>query len=355
MIKLISTQVLVFLFFTIAIVKTLLFSILSQSGSLTFGGGNDAEYYHAYAIGELDVEANIWPVLLRILNEVDMYSRECVSWFLVFLSCFAIPLISALIIDKKIPSLSQKYFWITAILVGCYATLFFFSMDIYRDVFMVFVFLVGVFYIRNYIYSSNAFLNVLRFTLILLIGWFLYLLRPYLGASLIMAFLFFNVFKIKKFSMIINLSLFFLLINSSYFLGLFDPIINYRESFLDTEAGSNLNIQFDSPYTFVPNFIKSFLFQVAGMYVVNLSSIIVFFIESAPILGMFFYLIKNKYYFDKFCNFLLIFFIVYSTIWVIGNDNLGTAVRLRIYNYLAVILCFMIVLQNKIYQLKRLG
>jgi hypothetical protein len=28
--------------------------------------------------------------------------------------------------------------------------------------------------------------------------------------------------------------------------------------------------------------------------------------------------------------------VVYGTVWIIANDNLGTAVRLRIFNYLAV-------------------
>lgn len=155
--------------------------------------------------------------------------------------------------------------------------------------------------------------------------------------------------------MIINLTGFFLLITLAYFLGLFDPIINYREGFLDTEAGSNLNIQFNSFYTFIPNFIKSFLFQVAGVYFVNSSSLVAFFIESMPILLMFFYIIKNKHYLDKLCNFLLIFFIIYSTIWVIGDDNLGTAVRLRIYNYIVIILCFIIVMQNKARQSTKSG
>ncbi len=41
-------------------------------------------------------------------------------------------------------------------------------------------------------------------------------------------------------------------------------------------------------------------------------------------------------------------FIIYTTIWVIGNDNLGTAVRLRFHSYMAIFICFFIVYQNKI-------
>ncbi len=33
--------------------------------------------------------------------------------------------------------------------------------------------------------------------------------------------------------------------------------------------------------------------------------------------------------------------------WLIGNDNLGTAVRLRIYNYFSIYICFFYILKAK--------
>ena len=46
--------------------------------------------------------------------------------------------------------------------------------------------------------------------------------------------------------------------------------------------------------------------------------------------------------------FLITFFVIYTTIWLLGNDNLGTAVRLRIPSYLVIFASMFIVYQTKI-------
>ena len=51
---------------------------------------------------------------------------------------------------------------------------------------------------------------------------------------------------------------------------------------------------------------------------------------------------------SKFVIFLLTFFVIYSTIWLLGNDNLGTSARLRIPSYLVIFACMFIVYQTKI-------
>jgi hypothetical protein len=51
---------------------------------------------------------------------------------------------------------------------------------------------------------------------------------------------------------------------------------------------------------------------------------------------------------NKFAIFLLTFFTIYTTIWLLGNDNLGTAVRLRVPSYLVIFACMFIVYQTKI-------
>ena len=50
---------------------------------------------------------------------------------------------------------------------------------------------------------------------------------------------------------------------------------------------------------------------------------------------------------DKFVIFLLTFFVIYTSIWLLGNDNLGTATRLRIPSYLVIFACMFIVYQRK--------
>ena len=51
---------------------------------------------------------------------------------------------------------------------------------------------------------------------------------------------------------------------------------------------------------------------------------------------------------NRFVVFLLTFFVIYTTIWLLGNDNLGTAVRLRIPSYLVIYACMFIIYQTKI-------
>ena len=51
---------------------------------------------------------------------------------------------------------------------------------------------------------------------------------------------------------------------------------------------------------------------------------------------------------NRFVSFLLTFFVIYTTIWLLGNDNLGTAVRLRIPSYLVIFASMFIVYQTKV-------
>ena len=65
-----------------------------------FGGGNDADYYHNYALGydvttgrPVDFAANYWPVILRFLNENELYNREVLSLILFVMSLTLTPYI----------------------------------------------------------------------------------------------------------------------------------------------------------------------------------------------------------------------------------------------------------------------
>ena len=98
---------------------------------------------------------------------------------------------------------------------------------------------------------------------------------------------------------------------------------------------------------FFPNFILSTLGQLFGLYITNPFAVILFLIESVPFVFMLVYVIKNIKLADSFIRFLIIFFVLYASVWLIGNDNLGTAVRLRMYNYLAIYICFFYILRIK--------
>ena len=95
-------------------------------------------------------------------------------------------------------------------------------------------------------------------------------------------------------------------------------------------------------------YFLSILMQLFGLYLVNISAASAFFLETVPFTLAFIYLFKNTKFMNKFAIFLVTFFVIYSTIWLLGNDNLGTAVRLRIPSYLVIFACMFIVYQTKI-------
>ena len=98
---------------------------------------------------------------------------------------------------------------------------------------------------------------------------------------------------------------------------------------------------------FIPNFILSTLGQLFGLYITNPLAIILLLIATFPFFIMLKYVIKNIRMADSFVRFLLIFFVIYGSVWLIGNDNLGTAVRLRMYNYFAIYISFFYILNLK--------
>lgn len=336
------------LFIATTLAKISIFVYFALFPAIFFGGGNDSEYYDTYAQGQDSEIPNIWPVILRFLNEHGMYSRPGVSYFLAFLGILVIPLLVANLATFKNSQARKRIYWGMAAAIAIYPTLFFYTFDIYRDVFMVFIFLLGLLTVRAFINNKNFSLKIWYALLIIGISFLLYLFRPYLGFGFFISFIGFNYFNFRKISLSFCVIVFFIAMNIFFLLGLLDPIFAYRGSFDDMDGGSNIGIRFDSFALFIPDFVKSFTFQIFGLYFPNAMAVGVFLIESLPFIIVFTYLIKNRKYSTPFINYLVVFFITYSTIWLMGNDNLGTAVRLRVYSYISVLIAGAILYQRKI-------
>lgn len=319
--------------------------IKSQFIIVELGGGSDANYYNGYALGLESSAVNIWPVILRYLNSIHLYSREFISYIFLLLDVFILPIIIANLSGIRIKK-QQKYYLYIILLILIYPTLYFFTFDIYRDVFMVFSFLIGCLVVKSCLRSTSILKFVFLFLIALLIGWFLAALRPYLGVAFIGALFLWNIKFTKK--RIIFLSILYLaaLFFANY-IGIFDSITEYRAGFEETGGGSTLGLDFSNPAMFIPNFIISALGQLFGLFITNALAVVIFVIETIPFFFMLLYVLKNIKFADKFLRFLLIFFVIYASIWLIGNDNLGTAVRLRMYNYLAIYICFFYILKLK--------
>lgn len=299
------------------------------------GGGSDANYYNCYAKGECSHAVNIWPVLLRFLNEHGLYDRKIISNILFFISVVVIPSFGFFVCKKGRHYNNQKIAFFVFLLLSMYPTLFFYNYDVYRDIIMVFIWMLGLFFVKKTFESK--YLNILYFLLFAIISYLLFLFRPYLGFAFFISYPFSFLFiKIKKWHYIFMLYLF--LMNLFFYFGLFDPLVKYRSGFEELSGGSTIGIDFKgvSYFSFIPYFIISYITQFFGVYFINLGSVILFLFESLPIIFLLRYIVKN-YVLNIYTSYLLSFVFIYNSVWVIANDNLGTAVRLRIYSYLALI------------------
>nr|WP_312524098.1 hypothetical protein [Moraxella sp. CTOTU47724] len=313
--------------------------------SFGLGGGSDADYYHAYALGYTDLVVNIWPVILRFFNDLGLYSRDGISYLFLFTNLFIIPFLVAKLSGLNFQN-SQKYYLYSVLLCLIYPTLFFFTFDVYRDVFMVLAFLVGCLIVKKCLSRSDFISFSYFYILAILIGLFLMALRPYLGFAFLLALVLWKIKLTKKRIFLFAVLYFFALFIANY-IGIFDSLTEYRSGFDEDSGGSTLGLDFSNPVMFIPNFILSTLGQLFGLYITNPLAIILLLIETFPFFIMLKYVIKNIRMADSFIRFLLIFFVIYGSVWLIGNDNLGTAVRLRMYNYFAIYISFFYILNLK--------
>lgn len=324
------------------------FLIKNDYISFGFGGGSDADYYHDYALGYIDLAVNFWPVILRFFNDIGFYSRDGISYLLLFINLFIIPYLVAKLSGLNFQK-SQKYYLYSFLVCLIYPTLFFFTFDIYRDVFMVLCFLVGCLIVKKCLSRSNFISFSYFYILAILIGFFLLALRPYLGFAFLMALVLWKIKLTKKRIFLFAILYFFALFIANY-IGIFESLTEYRSGFEEGQNGSTLGLNFSNPVMFIPNFILSTLGQLFGLYITNPLAMILLLIETFPFFMMLKYVIKNIRMADGFVRFLLIFFVIYGSVWLIGNDNLGTAVRLRMYNYFAIYISFFYILNLKTQQ-----
>lgn len=342
----ISNNLLLLSIFTIFSFKMIfMLMVMFDIFSINLGGGSDAVYYHRYAIGEVQVATTIWPEILRFFYENSIYSRKFLTLIIFFISVILIPFIVLKLTEMTWKD-DQKFFLLLLLVLTVYPSLYIYSLDIYRDVFMVLIFLITIVFVKKY-HNSYSYLNKVNILIIFALIFFLYELREYLGISLLLAF-FISHFRFSNKMKYFYLIFLFLLLFLFNYLGYFSSITEYREGFEEAGGSTTIGLNFNNPLLFIPNYILSFMAQVFGFYLNNPLSILVFFLESLPFIFCFFYLLREIDFNNNFLKFLFIFFIIYCSVWVIGNDNLGTAVRLRIFNYLVVYIAVFYIIKNRV-------
>jgi hypothetical protein len=319
-------------------ILALFFLKIYQPDFLPVGG--DADFYNQFAIGEADFVTSIWPVLLRALDEAGLYNRVAITGVLFFISTLITPFVFASLLPKIIgASDTRKYklaYWGIATTISIYPTLFIFSLDIYRDAVMVFLMGICMYTIKKYIAASLR-KRIVLFMLIGLLIYLIYLFRPYLGLSSLAAFFLYGI-NVRKIKIAYVIVIYLLLLVFASSIGVLDPLFEYRGSEGFESGGSSLGIGLmgKNPVEFILLYVYSALFQFFGLYITSVNAFIFFVVESIFIIFCITYIVKNSQYLTPFLRYLLLFSIVYGTIWTLGNDNLGTAIRLRMYDYLAI-------------------
>ena len=350
--KLLNHKQSVFLFLFILFIKVYVFIFILNYTNM---GGADANYYDAYATGIATHAVNIWPKILYQLNELGYYNREVIKYFLFSLSALVIPLLIVNILKKNKIIIDKRMYWNLALLVSLYPSLFLFSIDIYRDIVMVLLFLIVIYFFRIYTMSSRV-KSFLIYLVLISLGVFLFFWRPYLGFSVIVSLLIYKILSFKLFNNFkLIVTLYILGLVGAYSIGILDPILTYRgeEGFEVGNVSMGIGLIGKNPVEFLILFVYSGLMQLFGLYIINFGALFLFITESLPFILACVYIYKNRVFLGDFEKFILLFCLIYATIWIIGNDNLGTAIRLRMYNYIGVLIVVgTIYLSKKAYSIR---
>jgi len=314
----------------------------------------DAESYHLYALGFIDngLKTNFWANILRHLNNMGIYSRFSLTIIIFIIGNILVPFQFAKLSTNKS---THQYFKINCmIFASLYITVFFYSLDVNRDIFMLSLFLFGVFLIKCYFLSRNT----ISLLWIIMLSFILISLRSYLGFAYFISFIFSYFIVVNRRNIIAILIFGVAILYNTYTLGFLEKLIWYRGTFSSLMHGhSNINIiinQDDSFFIFLGKFISSAVYQMFGLYLYSPLSCFLFTIESIPfIISLILFLQHIKNNTSNFISFLFIFFLTYSSVWIIGNDNLGTAARVRIFSYISVYIGCFYLFQQKLLNLTK--
>lgn len=333
------------LLFVILSLKIMLLAFVFIGGEGFYPQGTDADFYHRFALGEYSFAPNIWPKILFYLESVGLYSRQVIGALLALISYCIIPfMVFSAITPSKVPlkhTSDGKFYKILFISwVFLYPTVLYFSFDVFRDILMLLLFCAVVLLVKRF-YEIRGGEKIIIFSVSLLFILILSNLRLYLGISIIISILIvmiiYTPFKNRRINVKKMSLLYMTAILCLNYTGILTPLFEYRTGF-EGQGGSTMGIDLinSSILSFLPLFCLSYIYQFFGLYFTNAGSFVLFFFETIPIIFFIIVISRNKSHIDKFALFLVVFVVVYNSFWVIGNDNLGTAVRLRVFSYISL-------------------
>ena len=301
----------------------------------------DAHAYDLFALGLSPDAYSIWSYLLKDLHAHALYNRTVLTIVIFTTTTLVTPFIYASLIPhaQRIENLQAYYkmYWCVAIYICVYPTLNLYALDIFRDAVMVLLIGLTFMVMKAYDHQNGA----VKFAwLIPMLGMYylVYEFRIYLAVALVTAFLLreLHVYRVNKILLFVLYMGGLLMIRS---LGWLDFLLDYRALF-EAVGGSSLNISLkvDDPLQFVMNYVLSVIYQFLGLRINTIALLVLFLTESTVVIVSSIYIYRHKKLVTKTEEYIILFAIVYAAIWTFFNDNMGTAIRLRMYDYLAILI-----------------
>lgn len=306
---------------------------------------NDADYYDDYALGAESVPTSSWPIILYWLNKFGFYNRDFIAFLIYLVYIYIAFFLLGRIVYFGFSFLDRNdrvsIGLVSAIYILCYPTLLAFTTDIFREIFMLFVFLLCIYSIELSLMHTQTvkkFFFVSAFVVLVAIE---YSLRNYLAVALIFA-LPFSYLKLGRTNVLLCILIYFSSISVLFNFGLFDELLAYRNLYALNPGSSGFGIDLLKANLgfFIFGFLQSFSYQIFGLYFTNNIAVAIFLVETIPFLLALTYAMINRRYTSRFESYLLCFALIYGTLVTLTCDNLGTALRLRIFVYISVAIVF---------------
>ncbi|KAA1039304.1 hypothetical protein ERX35_006955 [Macrococcus equipercicus] len=327
------------------------------------GGGDDGEFYYNNALilkngGNAiitSVHVSVLGYLLKLLNTDYIFVLK--MWNIIGAIIYTLVsyfLISILVNKKLIFYVYTLLLLLTSVYISFIYNI---SISLLRDIWIIDFYLLSIVLLILFLKSKNfiklLYLVPLTLSIVLLMNY-----RDYAAASFIIASIIFIIFNRKNHnanplwiisSLIIAIGIYYTFLRNLALpivgLSMYDAL-EYRQ--MGTEmfgGGSQMNISLNqSNYIlFLGNYIYSLISNAIGPLPVQIrsfSSLVLFLLESLPIIGMLIYLWYKRVDLVYEDRLLLVQSLVWFMFIGVTNDNMGTAARLRIPGYIFIFIIF---------------
>lgn len=340
-----------------------------------FGGGDDGYFYWEQAKnishGQDAILTSIYPVIIGYLLKITGIENVYIIRLFNLLGFIILLILSyytvSLIFKFNDIRLEKSYIYdaknLLLICFLCYSSLLMYAnLSIFRDIWIYSLYLLSVILSIKLIFERNN--KLLNIFLLLPVLWLLGEFRSYalLGFVLSISCYFFYKILIKRFNLVFIIFSIFVVYGVYYTIYIdfnvpivnksLRDILNYRWSGLTIYfGGSQMNIRLDESnyFIFLINYVHSYIGNLIGplpWHIKGISTLIIFFIESIPMLLILYFLWKKRDILTIVQKYILVHFFVWIGLIAIFNDNLGTATRLRAVGWILVLIVFVVTYIN---------